>query len=158
MQHQVDSIDTFPPSSLPPSLPPVFCVVSFFCRPSPPPYLPLFFGLSLFRFLPPRLPPFPPPNPSFSPRNRRVMMVTMLQALHERRQMGSLFESAGSRAEAIAEASITAASAYLNPRNGPAGCGLWRLCRRLGCDKDVLPLLRLAGISGAEALRWELRS
>lgn len=67
--------------------------------------------------------------------------------------MRSPFESAGLRVEDVAAVSIAAASTHLNPRNGPAGCGLWRLCRRLGCDSDVFPLLRSAGISGAEALR-----
>ncbi len=82
------------------------------------------------------------------------MLAAMRQALQEHRRMASPFASVGSRVEDVAAASIAAASAHLNPRNGPAGCGLWRLCRRLGCDKDVFPLLRSAGISGAERLRY----
>lgn len=77
----------------------------------------------------------------------------MRQALQEYRRMKSPFELVGDRVGAVAAASIAAASVHLNPRNGPAGCGLWRLCRRLGCDGDVFPLLRSAGISGSEALR-----
>ncbi|CAM9759100.1 unnamed protein product [Scytosiphon promiscuus] len=86
-------------------------------------------------------------------RHRRGMLAAMRQALREHRHMRSPFESAGPRVEAVATAAIAVASTHLNPRNGPAGCGIWRLCRRLGCDSDVFPLLRSAGISGAEALR-----
>lgn len=79
----------------------------------------------------------------------------MRQALSERRRLANPFNSAGPRADAVAAASVTAASVHLNPRNGPSGCSLWRLCRRLGCDGDVLPLLRAAGMSGTESLRQE---
>eukprot|EP00903_Cladosiphon_okamuranus_P016531 g15251.t1 len=86
-------------------------------------------------------------------RYRRGMLAAMRQALQEHRRMKSPFALVGDRVDAVAAASIAAASVHLNPRNGPAGCGLWRLCRRLGCDGDVFPLLRSAGISGSEALR-----
>ena len=86
-------------------------------------------------------------------RYRRGAQAAMRQALQEYRRMKSPFELVGDRVGAVAAASIAAASVHLNPRNGPAGCGLWRLCRRLGCDGDVFPLLRSAGISGSEALR-----
>eukprot|EP00752_Nemacystus_decipiens_P001572 g1533.t1 len=86
-------------------------------------------------------------------RHRRGVLAAKRQALQEHRRMKSPFEHVGDRVEAVAQASIAAASVHLNPRNGPAGCGLWRLCRRLGCEGDVFPLLRSAGISGSEALR-----
>lgn len=77
----------------------------------------------------------------------------MRQALTERRRLANPFASAGPHVEAVAAASIAAASTHFNPRNGPASCGLWRLCRRLGCDGDVLPLLRAAGVKSVGALR-----
>lgn len=94
----------------------------------------------------------PPPHRPRG-RYRRGMLAAMRQALQEHRRMKSPFELVGDRVEAVAAASTAAASVHLNPRNGPAGCGLWRLCRRLGCDADVFPLLRSAGISGSGTLR-----
>lgn len=83
------------------------------------------------------------------------MLTAMRQAVSERRRLANPFNSVGPSAGAVAAASVAAASVHLNPRNGPAGCSLWRLCQRLGCDGDVLPLLRAAGVSGAESLRQE---
>lgn len=76
----------------------------------------------------------------------------MRQSLSELRHLACPFESVESRPDAIAVAAITAASKHLNPRNGAAGCNVWRLCRRLGCDSDALPLLRSANVSRAQHL------
>lgn len=81
------------------------------------------------------------------------MQTAMRQAANERRGAACSFDSVGPRVEDVATACVAQASAHFNPRNGPAGCGLWRFCRRLGCDGDVFPLLKSAGVSGAEGLR-----
>lgn len=86
-------------------------------------------------------------------RKRRDMLSAMRQALAERRRLHSPFLSVGRQPEAVAAAAVAASSVHLNPRNDPVGCSVWRLCRRLGCDDDVLPLLRGAGISRADDLR-----
>lgn len=79
----------------------------------------------------------------------------MRHALSERRRTTNPFASVTSRLEAVASAAISVASAHFNPRNGPVGCSIWQLCRRLGCEGDALPLLKAAGITRADALRRE---
>ncbi|CAM9674386.1 unnamed protein product, partial [Discosporangium mesarthrocarpum] len=85
-------------------------------------------------------------------RNRKDMMSTIRHALVAKRRRNSPFKSL-QRPDEAAEAAVVAASRHLNPRNSVAGCGAWKLCRRLGCDEDLLPILRAKGIAGAEALR-----
>lgn len=81
------------------------------------------------------------------------MLDFMLRAKAERRRQESALRFDGCRPDIVAEVAIGQASVFLNPRNGPAGCSAWRLCRRLGCERDVFPVLRASNVFRVEDLR-----
>ena len=95
---------------------------------------------------------------SMDHRKWRGVLSSKRHALSERRNMTNPFNSVTPQVEVVASEAIATASAYFNPRNGPVGCGIWQLCRRLGGEGDVWPVLRAAGITGVEALRLESAS